>query len=307
MKNSNNENDNTDNNFDSSSENSDISKKKAEEYLEYQKKTIASLVVGAKDLSGHVIKNIYARGDEYVIYDNAENILHQSIKILILTSKEDDLTKILALNSVKENFDKLKMRLYRSGDNPLHKQRAASAIVMVLQEPDKFNDVNRLLLDIAKDIEEEFESRLWGRLSYLGGALTITSISIIIAIIVYVLRGTPFFTTNSLLLYFLYCSMFSSIGGFFSVSLKSQSIFIMQATNKWMYFLYGLERNIIAVIAGIACFVLISSGILFSNLKDGNTGIFFMMTICFFSGFSEKFIPNALSSIGSESNQKTEQ
>ena len=114
---------------------------KAKAYLEKQKETLASYVVGAQDLSGHTIKNIYARGDEYIIYDNAENAIHQSIKVMIYTKIEEDSTKIFALNSVKKNFDKLKMVLYKSGDNPLHKQRAASAIVIILQEPEKCDEV----------------------------------------------------------------------------------------------------------------------------------------------------------------------
>lgn len=274
---------------------------KAQKYLKVQKETLASYKIGSNDIVGYTIKNIYARGDEYVIYDTSDTAVHQSIKVIVYTKIEEDTKIINAFNEVKENFDKLKTVLYKSGDNPLHKQRAASALVIVFQEPDKKDHVNQLLKDITKDIKDEYEGKLWGRLSYLAGALAITAIAILLALLAYLLRDQEKVQQNALILSFLYCSMFSSIGGFFSVSLKSQSIFIMQATNRWMYFLYGLERNIIAVIAGLACFVLLTSEIIFSNIKDGNTGIFFMMSICFFSGFSEKFIPNALSSLGNDS------
>lgn len=274
---------------------------KAQKYLEKQKKTLESFVVGAPDLSGHIIKNIYARGDEFVVYDNADSTIHQSIKVIIYSKIDEDNSKIVAFNNIKKNLDKLKTVLYRSGDNPIHKQRAASAIVIALHEPEKHQEANNLLVEITQDIEKEFEGKLLGRLSYLGGALTITIITIVLAFFAYIFRENNFFKSNELLSLILYCSMFAGIGGFFSVSLKSQSIFIMQATNKLMYFIYGLERNIISVIAGIACFILLSSGIIFANIKDGNTGIYFMMTVCFFSGFSEKFIPNALSTFGNDS------
>lgn len=277
-----------------------LEQQKAQSYLKKQVETIASFKRGATDLNGYEINNIYAKGDEYVIYDSTDSSIHQAIKVILYTKIEDDTAILKTMNSVKFNFDKLKTVLYKSGDNPLHKQRAASALAIAFQEPDKVDKVNILLEKITTEIQKEYSDKLWGRLSYLGGTLAITIIAIIVALIAYTNRDINFLKTNHLLLNFLYCTMFASIGGFFSVSLKSQSIFIMQATSKWMYFLYGLERNFIAVIAGLACFVLLSSEIIFANIKDGNTGIFFTMSICFFSGFSEKFIPNALSSLGND-------
>lgn len=271
-----------------------------EAYKKKQQETLASLQVGTLDSNGYTIKNIYARGDEYLIYDSTDSSTHQTIRVFIYTLIEEDTTAIKSFNNVKVKFDKLKSVLYKSGDNPLHKQRAASAIVIVLQEPHRAQEVNNILDTISSEITHEYTDKLWGRLAYLGGTLAITVIAIILALIAYLNRDITFLSSNHLLLDFLYCSMFASIGGFFSVSLKSQSIFIMQATSRWMYFLYGLERNFIAVIAGLACFVLLSSEIIFANIKDGNTGIFFTMSICFFSGFSEKFIPNALSTLGND-------
>lgn len=273
----------------------------AEKYLQKQQETLASLKIGAPDLNGYPIKNIYARGDEYLIYDTTEQSVHQTIKVLIYTEEDEDPQKIChAFNRVKNKLDKLKTVLYKSGDNPLHKQRAASAVVIILQEPNKEDEVNKLLEEITNDIKKEYEDKLWGRLAYLGGALSITLIGVICACFSYIYRKSEFFSNNDILLSIIYCCMFAGIGGFFSVSLKSQSIFIMEASNKFMYFLYGLERNTIAIIAGLACFVLLSSEIIFANVKDGNTGIFFLMSVCFFSGFSEKFIPNALTTIGND-------
>ena len=165
-------------------------------------------------MNGYTIKNIYAKGDEYVVYDTTDVAIHQSMKVLIYTKIEVDLRLISAFNEVKYNFDKLKSVLYKSGDNPLHKQRVASALVIVLQETSKIDEVNRLLLEINKDITKEYEGKLWGRLSYLGGALAITIIAIGLALYAYTSREIEYFKSNSLLLSFLYCSMFASIGGF---------------------------------------------------------------------------------------------
>lgn len=282
------------------SENTSSDTDEKEAYKNKQQKTLASMQVGSPDPNGYVIKNIYARGDEYLIYDSTDISIHQTIRVLIYTKIDEDNSTINAFNNVKIKFDKLKSVLYKSGDNSLHKQRAASAIVIALQEHNRVDEVNNLLDELSTEITNEYSDKLWGRLAYLGGTLSITIVAIIAACLTYTLRDMTFFQNNNLISSFLYCSMFASIGGFFSVSLKSQSIFIMQATSRWMYFLYGLERNFIAVIAGLACFVLLSSEIIFANIKDGNTGIFFTMSICFFSGFSEKFIPNALNTLGNE-------
>lgn len=187
--------------------------KRAKDYLENQKATLASYKVGSLDMNGYTIKNIYAKGDEYVVYDTTDVAIHQSMKVLIYTKIEVDLRLISAFNEVKYNFDKLKSVLYKSGDNPLHKQRVASALVIVLQETSKIDEVNRLLLEINKDITKEYEGKLWGRLSYLGGALAITIIAIGLALYAYTSREIEYFKSNSLLLSFLYCSMFASIGG----------------------------------------------------------------------------------------------
>ncbi|MFX5415640.1 hypothetical protein ABTD17_18050, partial [Acinetobacter baumannii] len=93
------------------------------------------------DMNGYTIKNIYAKGDEYVVYDTTDVAIHQSMKVLIYTKIEVDLRLISAFNEVKYNFDKLKSVLYKSGDNPLHKQRVASALVIVLQETSKIDEV----------------------------------------------------------------------------------------------------------------------------------------------------------------------
>lgn len=282
------------------SENTSSDTDEKEAYKNKQQETLASMQVGSPDPNGYVIKNIYARGDEYLIYDSTDISIHQTIRVLIYTKIDEDNSTINAFNNVKIKFDKLKSVLYKSGDNSLHKQRAASAIVIALQEHNRVDEVNNLLDELSTEITNEYSDKLWGRLAYLGGTLSITIVAIIAACLTYTLRDMTFFQNNNLISSFLYCSMFASIGGFFSVSLKSQSIFIMQATSRWMYFLYGLERNFIAVIAGLACFVLLSSEIIFANIKDGNTGIFFTMSICFFSGFSEKFTPNALNTLGNE-------
>ena len=258
-----------------------------EAYTKKQQETLEAMKIGSPDVNGYLIKNIYARGDEYLIYDSTDVSIHQTIRVMIYTKVDEDNSTINAFNNVKIKFDKLKSVLYKSGDNSLHKQRAASAIVIALQEHNRVDEVNTVLDTLSDEITKEYTDKLWGRLAYLAGTLSITLLAIIAAFLAYTFRDITFFKSNNLISNFLYCSMFASIGGFFSVSLKSQSIFIMQATSKWMYFFYGLERNFIAVIAGLACFVLLSSEIIFANIKDGNTGIFFTMSICFFSGFSE--------------------
>ena len=139
-----------------------------------------------------LIKNIYARGDEYLIYDSTDVSIHQTIRVMIYTKVDEDNSTINAFNNVKIKFDKLKSVLYKSGDNSLHKQRAASAIVIALQEHNRVDEVNTVLDTLSDEITKEYTDKLWGRLAYLAGTLSITLLAIIAAFLAYTFRDITF-------------------------------------------------------------------------------------------------------------------
>lgn len=59
-----------------------------------------------------------------------------------------------------------------------------------------------------------------------------------------------------------------------------------------MHPIYVIERQVIAIITGIAAYILIKSGVFIPGFSEGRSGQFAMASICFLSGFSEKLIPS---------------
>ena len=126
---------------------------------------------------------------------------HSECKIgfgdLILLSRYFFRQQLSTDPNVKIKFDKLKSVLYKSGDNSLHKQRAASAIVIALQEHNRVDEVNTVLDTLSDEITKEYTDKLWGRLAYLAGTLSITLLAIIAAFLAYTFRDITFFKSNT--------------------------------------------------------------------------------------------------------------
>lgn len=257
-------------------------------YLEKQKKDLAAHVIGAKDVNGNTITKIYAKGDEFVIYEIADLPPVESMKVRIFTKVEDNDKPLMNFQAVKDSFDSLKSIMYRMGGDTSYKQRAASAVVMaILGRVDEAKNQFKLIEDDAKT---DFLHKVYGRLFYLFGAFLVALIINVLMMIVYIDHGL----VDDKISCFLYVMAFAAQGGVLSVSLKAREVISQRAIKYWMYSIYGAEREMIAVIAGIATYILIKSGILFASIVDGERQIYFILSICLVSGFSETLIPNYL-------------
>jgi hypothetical protein len=264
-------------------------------YRAEQKATLASLVIGAKDLNGNTIKKVYARGDEYVIYEIAETAAIESLKVQIYTKIEDNYEPQINFQKVKDNFDRLKSILYKSGADSSYKHRASSAIVTAILG--NVEESNRILCNIEKDAMDDYKHSIYGRLFYLLGSVIISTLLIFAALFVYINRESLFFLENKELAFLTYSVAYAALGGFFSVSLKAKEVFTQRAISYWMYTVYGAERLLVSIVSGIATYTLISSGLIFSSLITANSGVYAILSICFISGFSETLIPSSLSKI----------
>lgn len=264
-------------------------------YRAEQKATLASLIIGAKDLNGNTIKKIYARGDEYVIYEIAEAAAIESLKVQIYTKIEDNREPQINFQKVKDNFDRLKSILYKSGADSSYKQRAASAIVTAILG--NVEESNRILCNIEKDAMDDYKHGIYGRLFYLLGSVIISTLLMSAALFAYINRESLFFLENKELTFLTYSVAYAALGGVFSVSLKAKEVFTQRAISYWMYTVYGGERLLVSIVSGIATYTLISSGLIFSSLIAANSGVYAILSICFISGFSETLIPSSLSKI----------
>jgi len=268
---------------------------KAEAYLKEQQKVLKSHVIGQKDNSGNIIKKINARGEEYIIYEIEGESEIDSLKIILHTKIEEDTEPIDNFQKVKDNFDRLKSVLSKTKVDSSYKQRMASALVVGITG--HIEESKTLFKNIENDALDDYKHKIYGRLFYLFGSIITTFIVSLIALITYINRNTDFFAGNHDLTILIYSVAFASLGGFFSVSLKAKEVFTLRAISYWMYIVYGAERLFISVIAGIATYTLISSGLILSILNPDGNNIYSLLSICFISGFSETLIPNTLNKV----------
>lgn len=260
-----------------------------------QQETLNSLKIGNTDLNGNKIKKIYARGDEHVIYEIEDSAAIDSLKVVIYTKAEENMVPIDNFQSIKDCFDSLKSVLYKSGADTSYKQRAASAIVTAIHG--KVAEAKEILKNIEEDAQNDYRHRIYGRLCYLFGSILVTVVLGIASLSVYILRNTAFISENSELSLILYSICYAALGGFFSVSLKAKEVFTLRTIHYWMYAIYGAERMFVSIVAGIATYTLMSSGLIFPSLNPHSSTVYALLAICFLSGFSETLIPNSLNKL----------
>lgn len=258
-------------------------------YRKQQKDDMDSHVVGNTDASGNTITKIYARGDEYVIYEVAGLPPIESLKVRIHTKVEDDYQPVINFQKSKDAFDRIKSVMYKTGVDSGYRQRAASAIVCAILGQE--GEAKKQFDNIEKDANEDYRHKVYGRLFYLLGATVLTLTLSGLAIASYVYRSESLLTENPQLVQIINSISFATLGGLISVSYNAKEVIGQRAISYWMYSIYGVERQLIAIVAGIAAYILVKSGIFFPGFSEGASGAFFMASICFISGFSEKLIP----------------
>lgn len=268
-----------------------------ESYKRDQIERMKNYMIGNKDGMGYVISKIYARGDDYVVYlvEGADDIT--SLKVRVDTQIEDNVKPLLDFHTVKDDFDKLKSTLYKLGADESYKQRAASAIATAIVG--KTEESKKIFTSITQDAENDYKTKIYSRVLYLLGAGIIAMIFVISSIFIYFGRDTDFIIANSTFFNVIYCLMYSSLGGVLSVSLNAKKISSQKAISDWMYLIYGAERIVISLIAGVVVYSLIRSGLMFSGFISDDGNIFMLLMLSFVSGFSETLIPNSLSKIES--------
>ncbi|QEZ93105.1 hypothetical protein [Proteus sp. CD3] len=274
---------------------------KKEEYKQNQITRMNNYVVGNKDFMGNTISRIYARGDQYLVYTIEGSSDITSLKVIVDTLVEDDFEPMLNFQCVKDDFDKLKSTLYKLGVDESYKQRASSAIVTAILGDTE--NSKTIIANITKDAECDYKTKIYSRLFYLLGAAIVAICFSISSVIFYFLREKDFIITNATFFNMLYCLTYSTLGGFLSVSLKAKYVSTQQAISNWMYSIYGAERLVISLIAGVVIYSLVRSGLMFSGLISNDGNMFMLLMLSFVSGFSETLIPNSLSKIESNYQQ----
>lgn len=291
-------------NFDAVNDHGDaINNDKCESYKKEQKERISRYIVGGTDSGGNKISKVYSRGDEYVIYEILESPPHESMRVIIDTVAENDMTKIDRFQDCKIHFDEFISYCYKYNCSSIYKKRAAtvlSSIILGKLDPkqDNFKKIN-------EDIKNDYENTTLGRNLYQLGAITLSLLIIASSVYIYLNRGEKFIKSNHFLPIIFYVAAFASMGGFISVSLKIKSLHTDRELFKPFYFFYGAERILFSIIAGVLVYFMLKGNIIFGFLNTESDISFSLYVVCALSGFSETLIPNALRNLETKSENQT--
>jgi len=267
-------------------------------YHQEQKTRISQYKVNAKDENGNLITKIYARGDEFVIYESTDFPVYESLRINLDTIKEDDTEKGKSLAEIKGDIDKFLAACARYNGTQLDKKRAANAIATaILGDSVKAKGI---IENIIKDIKQDYKDIMYGRLFYIIGALSLTITLMFIAKNGYMHRQL---TQNNYMVYLhlKYACAFSAIGGLISISLKIKQYNTDRELSKLFYYFNGCERITISVLAGILAYFMIKGQVFFGFLNIDNGASPALLIVCALAGFSESLIPNTLRTLEKKS------
>ena len=271
-----------------------------EEIEKIRKEKLTKIVIGQVDSRGRKIYDVYATGDEFVIYSTGEFGSIKKIRILIETINPDDRTPVDNFQTVKWEFDRLKA-VSDKCKNLSYAARVAQALVQAITG---YSDESRAILsEIYDNIEEDYKELVFGKLYYLSGTYLIAVIMCSLGLYLYVcqpelmVKHTPVLYELTLV-----CSL-ATLGGIISVSRNINTINVDKGLGKWPYFIYGIERNIFSVVGGIFIFFLIKSNLLFGFVNGLDNHFYGLLIFGFLAGFSETLIPNALRNLEEQANK----
>lgn len=269
------------------------------EYAAKQEARMAKIVVGGIDSNGYEISKIYAFSASYKIYGVKGVPEFESLRVYIDTKVEKDNVPEKRYLEVTDDLDRLRSVLYKTGINPSYMYRAAHALQIALEgEAEK---AKKLFGDISKDAQDEYQEVQSGRLAYLTGAIATSVIVTLIALVVYLYRDTCSVIFHRTLASYIYAVAFATFGGLLSISINIRKLAVEKTLGNCKYCLYGAVRQMISILGGIAIVTMIKGNFVFSLVNaSGAENIFAILTISFFAGFSENFVPNSLRKIESQ-------
>jgi len=275
---------------------SDEKRKEIAEYYD-------TLKVGAVDRNGNTIFVIYARSNEYVIYSIDERQTIGDIRVTI-DSADDDSPVFRYFREIRSEFDSVKSVAHKSS-NRVNTARVAHAVSSALIGNPK-KSVS-LLQNIFKDISLEYKELVVGKLCFIGGTFILALALCSLSLCLYIFEP-PLLVSEKRVLYeiILTCAM-ATLGGFVSVSRGIRSISVDRGMGKWPYILYGIERNVFAIVGGVFIYFLIKSNLILGFIGEMNNEMFALLVFGFLAGFSETLVPNALKTLESQSNQRVNQ
>jgi hypothetical protein len=184
------------------------------EYKKEQQKRMSALKVGASDINGYHITKVFARGDEYVIYEIESKDLAESVKVYIDNVTETDESGIIkSYNSIRVKFVEIKGLLYKVVDKTTIKTIIAQILAHGLTE--KPEEANTQFDSLKIEINKEYKDQFANRLRLLFSSLAVALIFIVLAVLTHY---NKWFNDYTHIKFLIFVTTAGSIGGFFSLS-----------------------------------------------------------------------------------------
>jgi hypothetical protein len=264
-----------------------------EQYKKEQRLRMKALKVGADDPAGCRISHVYAKGDEYLIYDYDDVKGKSIMRVFIDTEVEDDPKKIVSnWNRIKLKFNEFKGVVGKASNAEFAKSVASQAVSLALNG--EHEDASRILDDLIKQIKKDHLDRIKCKLSYLLSCILWLVVMTVVGLIFYLYRDKTFQDRFMTAVTIFYCCLFAAYGGFISVTRKLNNLIVEIDLNHVNYIVYGIERMLIASLSGIVAYVLIKAGIIMALVNDAENPLYGYMAISLVAGFSENYVPDLL-------------
>lgn len=224
-------------------------------------------------IGNHNVSKVYSRNNgKFVIYElNNSGIISYRC--------EDDIGK--NIDNVNEVLNDVILSLTTKWLRRRYSARIADSIKDCLIG--KFQNSNNKLKSILSSIL--YQKTIAYRIQYLMGTI---STSLLIVLIILVFRQFNIFSSFELNIV-----MFGLAGGIFSVAFNLSNIKIdILSNNKFLHYISGSSRSIIAGLSSIIMYVLIKADIMLGIIEDSSNYVFY--TFAIISGFAENYVPNIL-------------
>lgn len=263
------------------------------EYKNEVKKRIAGLVVGAKDASGFVIKQIFTRSDEYVIYSIDSKDISSALRVYIDTFDEEDSKGLIKnFDDIREGLNHFRAVIAKAPNPDSCMHRAAHAISVAIRGDSE--TANKIMNQVIAEINKEYKDRVICKFWYLLGSIVFIGVLSVVSAVVFFARNTWFIKENIEFFHILYGATFAGYGGFISISLKLNDIQFDKGISAWQTMASAAQRILYSLLFGVFTYVVISSELILGFVTKSAIPLYGILAICFVAGFSEKFVPNIL-------------
>lgn len=251
---------------------------------------IKKFKVGAKDLSGNVIADVLAMGPEYCIYEIESEQPEKRLRFIMDGHTSSSEYKMIErFNKVRPLYVLAKGLLYRASNFNLMKIRVAHALVTALTtEGEESKKHFEALID---QINSEHLALVWSRAYFLMPAYLLLLIQTVAVILITLSNSN---NLSGHLYTNLMIGLSSNMGGAFSLTFTLRQRQFEAEIHPIVYAILGLERVILAIMAGFIAYFGIKSNLILGILNDNDSNFYAILFITSLAGFSETFLPNLL-------------